>query len=410
MMRAVDVAIVGAGPYGLSVAAWLDQRTGAGADTVVIGQPMQAWAEAKPAAMFLKSDGFASNLSAPQPGATLGDHVRATGQAWHPTATRTSRATFVDYGRAFAASRVGAMLPTTVTALARTPQGFALETAHGDRLRARAVVLAVGIGHFATTPPALAGLPAPLASHSYGHHRFERFAGAHVAVIGGGASAVETAAFLAEAGARCTLLVRGATIAFNSVPMGRPRSAWQRVRSPSSGLGPGVKSWLCCAAPDLYRALPARHRLDFLHRHLGPRTPFEYRATIEQAVDVRTATVVLAADAAEGRVRLTCRSGDSAPFTLAVDHVIAGTGFRPDCARLPFLDPALAAAIRAEQGYPVLDAGFQTSVPGLFVAGPAAAGSFGPLLRFVHGAGFAAPRVAGAIRRHLTAGITGRAA
>lgn len=409
-MRACDVAVIGAGPYGLSVAAWLDGGPGPRLDTCVIGEPMQAWAEAKPAAMFLKSDGFASNLAAPGPGSTLGDYARAAGLAYHPTATRTSRETFVAYGRRFAHDHVAAIEPTTVTALARDGAGFALRTAAGTMLHARAVVLAVGIGHFAAIPPVLADLPAEHASHSYGHHRFDRFAGAHVTVIGGGASAVEAAAFLAEAGARVALLVRGAKLSFNSGPMGAPRSLWQRLRSPASGLGPGMKSWLCCNAPDLYRALPARRRLAFLHSHLGPRTPFEYRATVDRAVDVRTATEVERADVIDGRVVLACRGSNGARATIVTDHVIAGTGYRPDCRRLPFLDTDLAAAIEAEQGYPRLDAGFRTSVDGLYVVGPAAAGTFGPLLRFVYGAEFAAPRVAAAIRRSLGEAAMRRAA
>jgi cation diffusion facilitator CzcD-associated flavoprotein CzcO len=57
-----EVAIVGAGPYGLSLAAHLRS---AGADFRVIGHPMEAWRNHMPEGMLLKSDGFASNLYDP---------------------------------------------------------------------------------------------------------------------------------------------------------------------------------------------------------------------------------------------------------------------------------------------------------------------------------------------------------
>src|SRR5580704_4814025 len=64
----VEVAIVGAGPYGLSLAAHLG---GAGIQTRVFGRPMDSWRRHMPEGMLLKSDPFASNLSDPQDFYTL---------------------------------------------------------------------------------------------------------------------------------------------------------------------------------------------------------------------------------------------------------------------------------------------------------------------------------------------------
>jgi thioredoxin reductase len=396
-MEQIGVAVIGAGPYGLSVAACLDA---AGADYRLFGQAMHSWDSAMPAGMFLKSDGFASNLVTPRRGGTLADHCRARGLAYHPTATRTSRAEFVRYGRDFAARFVARHDTGDIARLTRVDTGFALTTTQGHAYRAQAVVLAVGIRHFAAMPPVLAALPPHLVSHSFGHVHVDRFAGRDVTVVGGGASAVELAAALAHAGARARLLVREDRVQFNSGPMGAPRSLWKRLRHPSSGLGPGMRSWLCCAMPGLYRHLPASRRLRFLGSHLGPRTPFEYRATVERAVEVITGVSIETAEADGNAVRLACRLADGRPRAITTDHIIAGTGYRPDCRRLPFLDPALAGAIACEEGYPVLDARFATNIPGLHVVGLAAAGSFGPLMRFVHGAGYAAPRLARALARH----------
>ena len=63
-MNNCQLAIVGAGPYGLSIAAHLRER---GVNFRIFGTPMRTWREQMPRGMLLKSDGFASNLSDPQP-------------------------------------------------------------------------------------------------------------------------------------------------------------------------------------------------------------------------------------------------------------------------------------------------------------------------------------------------------
>jgi hypothetical protein len=80
-----------------------------------------------------------------------------------------------------------------------------------------------------------------------------------------------------------------------------------------------------------------------------------------------------------------------------VDHLVSGTGYEPDLDVIPFLDRALARRLRRIQRSPKLNAHFESSVNGLYFVGAAAAFSFGPLLRFVAGAEFAAPTVV----RHL---------
>ena len=79
---------------------------------------------------------------------------------------------------------------------------------------------------------------------------------------------------------------------------------------------------------------------------------------------------------------------------LNVDQVIAATGFKVDVQRASLLSPELRAAIDVQQGWPTLSSRFETSVPGLYMIGPAAAGSFGPMLRFAYGARFVARRLA----------------
>ncbi len=108
------------------------------------------------------------------------------------------------------------------------------------------------------------------------------------------------------------------------------------------------------------------------------------------------------------RLGLTTAAGES--VVLDVAHVIAATGFEPDLARLELLDAGLRAALDTvgESGTPELSAGFESTWPGLFFAGLLTAPSFGPSMRFVHGAGFTAGRLVRGVRKRL--GARGRPA
>jgi hypothetical protein len=85
---------------------------------------------------------------------------------------------------------------------------------------------------------------------------------------------------------------------------------------------------------------------------------------------------------------------------VRADHVISATGYRVDLDRLSFLDGAVRRSIATVADYPVLDAHLQSTVPGLHFVGAASALAFGPVVRFVLGAGFTS-RV---LERHLVPG------
>jgi hypothetical protein len=98
------------------------------------------------------------------------------------------------------------------------------------------------------------------------------------------------------------------------------------------------------------------------------------------------------------------RRGDRVALQLAggtgvFDHVLLATGYHVDVARIPFLPSTLAAAIACSDGSPVLSRALESSVSGLHFTGAAAVSSFGPLLRFIAGASFAAERIAQTVAR-----------
>jgi hypothetical protein len=292
-----------------------------------------------------------------------------------------------------------------VTRLSLLPGGFSLTLDDDAVFSARRVVLAVGITHFAFIPPELRGLGERV-THSSAHRIFGGFVGKRVAVIGAGASAVEVAAGLVDAGADVHLVARRAEIPFWNAPDpdASGPSWWQRIRQPSSGLGPGIGNRLCQSFPDWFRRLPPGYRLRIVREHLGPASGWWLRDKVLGGADVRTMTAVRSARAGNDTVVLTTTDRSGKAAEVEVDHVICGTGYRADIDRLAFLDGAVRVAIKRIGAGPALSRNFESSVSGLHFIGSAAAGTFGPLMRFVVGAEFAVPRVAAHLASRSGAG------
>ena len=390
----VETAIIGAGPYGLSLAAHL---AAAGAEFRVFGSPLASWRAHMPKGMQLKSDGFASNISSPDPRSTLKAWCAARGQAYHDNTMPVALSTFVDYSAWFQQHYVPMLEDTEVVSLARNGNGFSLWLEDGDMVRARRVVLAVGLTWFKHMPKALAGLPPELASHSYDHHDLSVFKGKKLLVLGAGSSSVDSAVLAGEAGAEVTLVARAPAIAYHSMPDPDAVSWLKAITHPSSGIGPGWRSFMCSNAPRLFRRMPAPLRLRATRRHLGPAPGWFMRGKLTATTHL--AQTIESVQAYGSRVLVTARGPDGRVVQVVADHVLSGTGYRPDLRRLPFLESSLRQEIAQLEHTPHLTDHFETSVPGLYATGLLAANAFGPLMRFMVGAEYAAPRMAAHIMR-----------
>ncbi|MFC0543404.1 NAD(P)-binding domain-containing protein [Kutzneria chonburiensis] len=379
-----SVAVIGAGPYGLSIAAYLRDY---GVNTRVFGIPLDTWRSHMPAGMLLKSDGFASNVYGPKAVGTLVEYCQERSIPYHETDIPVPLEVFSDYAVDFQRRFVPDLEEVLVTSLSRNGNGFRLKLTDGQEVLADRVVCAVGISHFAVRPTELAGLRPELVSHAYDHHDLSQFAGKHVTVIGAGSSAVDTAVLLSDNGATVSLVARSNVVKFGGKP--EPRGLWEKLRSPSSGVGPGLRNWLCEAMPSLFRFLPGEFRLRLIKTHLGPKSPWHMKARFDANVQTHLGRSIVAAREVDGRVELNL-GGE----TLTTDHVLTATGYYPDLARLEFLDDGLRRAVRSHARMPMVSKWFESSVRGLYFVGPAAVNTFGPLMRFMVGAEYVAPRVA----------------
>lgn len=395
MKPIVEVAIVGAGPYGLSIAAHLAK---ANVPHRIFGYPMQSWKSHMPKGMFLKSEGFASNLYDPDQAFTLAQYCREKNHPYADVGLPVPLEIFAAYGAEFQRRLVPNLEASEISSLQRMADGFELTTENGEKLQARKVVVAAGISYFSYLPPALQHLPAALVTHSSQHSDLSSFRGRKVAVVGAGASAVDTAAILHESGAEVELVARAPEIAFHNPPV-EPRPLRQQIMNPRSTIGLGWRSRLCTDAPLLFHAMPAKFRFRVLKSHLGPAPGWFVKDKVVGHVSMHLGASLAQVEARGDRVslKLSSRGRDE---EIVVDHVIAGTGYRVSLQRLALLDDDLRRQIRALNEAPVLSRSFESSVAGLYFVGLAAASCFGPLLRFACGAEFTARHLS----RHLTAG------
>ncbi|MGW5582627.1 NAD(P)-binding domain-containing protein [Streptomyces sp. NPDC003857] len=383
------VVVIGAGPYGLSTAAHLKAR---GLHVRVFGSTMASWAENMPAGMLLKSPPSASVLSAPTQGFTLDDYCRQTGETRLTGHDQVPVEMFARYGRWFAEQWVPEVENVRVLGVDRQADGFHLKLASGEELRAAAVVVASGMDGFAYVPEALSALvPEGLVSHSSQHADLGKFADRDVVVVGAGQSAQESAALLHEAGARVQLVARTPKLVFGAGPTTPPH--WQ----PDTPLGRSWGLYAVVHQAAAFRFLPEATRLRLVRRVLGPFGSWWLKPRLDGLVPVHLGQHVTGAAQVGDGVALAVRDSDGLTRTIETGHVLAATGYRVRLDALDFVAPELRSELARTGGFPTLDAGLQSSVPGLYFTGIQAAGTFGPLLRFTCGTTFAAPRLAAAV-------------
>jgi thioredoxin reductase len=398
----IDVAIVGAGPYGLSLAAHLRD---AGVPHRVFGLPMALWRSAMPRGMMLKSQGFASNLSAPRGTHTLEAFCAEENRPYRYYGLPVRLQDFVDYGLWFQQRLVPELEEALVTKIVSDGDRFSLTLNNGESLTAHNVVVATGVEHFNKMPAQLAELSPGVCTHSSAHTDLARFDGKEVAVMGAGQAALESAALLHEAGAHVQVIARAAGVRWNGPPLAPDRRLSQRLREPEAGVGSGWATWFYSNHPQLFRRLPRSTRVSRARTALGPAGAAWLRTRVENEFPVVTGHQMNWATEDSSGVRLGLSGPGYAEREIRADHVIAATGYRPDLERLTFIDRDLRSAVRTIDDSPWVGAHYQSSVPGLYFVGPAVAPSYGPVMRFVYGSDHAVRAVSSKLsatrRAHL---------
>ncbi len=378
-----DVVILGAGPYGLSAAAHL--RSVEGLDVRVFGEPMSSWKQNMPAGMFLRSNLVASRIADPRDSLTL-EAFQPENAGQFPNHLPIEQ--FIEYGMWFQQQAVPDVERKKISVVEPGASGFQIILENGKNLTTRRLVIAAGLGPFAKRPPEFVKLPPALVSHTSEQSDFRVFSGKQVLVVGCGQSGLESAALLRENGAQVEVIGRERHIHWLFGPTSqllheRLGKGVRNLLYAPTDVGPAGISQLL-ARPELLRTLP-RSLQDRLLKRATRSAGARWLVDRVRGVPIRLGRTVTAVAAAGDQVKIRLDDGSE----RTVDHVLLATGYNIDISRYEFLAPRLLAAIRRNNGFPKLGPGLESSVSGLHFLGAPAIWSFGPILLFISGTGYA---------------------
>jgi cation diffusion facilitator CzcD-associated flavoprotein CzcO len=382
-MDSYDVTVIGAGPYGLSAAAHL--RAVKGLEVRVFGEPMSFWSENMPQGMFLRSNWTATQIASPGKNLSLESFQAEEG---HGFKTPVPLDGFVAYGLWYQRQAVPDLDRRRVVSVEPDHPGFRVTLGDGETVKTRRVVVAVGIGSFARRPSEFESLPKCLVSHTSDHRDLTKLVGKRVIIVGGGQSALESAALLYEAGAEVEVIARTEKIHWlqgwaSKTLHHRLGRLTSRLLYAPTDVGPAGISQLM-ARPDLLKYLP-RPVQDKLRRRSTRPAGARWLVDRLQPVRINLGCSIESVRCQGEQVRLHLGDGSE----RIADHVLLGTGFHIDVSKYRFLDANLIREMRRVNGFPLLKSGLETSIPGLHILGAPGVYSCGPLLQFVSGTTYA---------------------
>ncbi len=374
-----DLLIVGAGPFGLAVAA---QASHFGIDHVIVGKPMEFWKQNMPAGMYLRSacDWHLDPANIHTIDKFL-EERRQTATDVEPL----SLDFYLSYAEWFQKQKRITPLPLHIQRLDFADDRFTATTASGDTIEACNVVIAPGFTHFTNIPAELKSrLPAGRFIHTCEFVDFSAARAKRYLIIGGRQSAFEWAALLIEAGARAVYIThRHDSPAFAAAD-------WSWVNPLVDAIGDN---------PSWFRSLSQAEKDDINHRlwaegRLKVEPWLESRLNNDRVrVLPRTEVVKCVEDDRELNVTLT--NGD----TITCDQIVLATGYKVNIARLPILAAGnILNQLEIKNGFPVLDEHFQTSIKGLFITSMPATQDFGPFFAFTISARVSAKLIGEAVK------------
>ena len=356
-----DLLIIGAGPFGLAVAA---QASHLGIDHVVAGRPMEFWKQNMPAGMYLRS-ACDWHLD-PTNIHTIDNFLAERGQTAKDVEP-LSLDFYHSYAEWFQKKKQISTVPWHIQRLEVANGHFNAVTADGETIEARNVVIAPGFKHFTNVPAELKSrLPAGRYVHTCDFVDFSSARGKRYLIIGGRQSAFEWGALLIEAGASAVCIShRHDSPAFAAAD-------WSWVNQLVDAIGDN---------PSWFRRLSQTEKNDINHRlwaegRLKVEPWLESRLN-DDRVQVLPRTEVIECVEKNGALDVRLSNGE----TITCDQIVLATGYRVDIARLPILAGVLDQ-LETRNGFPVLDEHFQTTINGLFMTSMPATQDFGPFFAF----------------------------
>ena len=377
----IDLLIVGAGPFGLAIAA---QAAHLGIEYLVVGKPMDFWRRNMPPGMFLRSS-WDWHLD-PLDVHTIENFLKSRGQTTAGIEP-LSLQFYLEYAEWFQKQKGITARPLIVERLDRSVenQSFIATTNTGEVIEARSVALAPGFRYFPNVPEELkARLPAGRYEHTCEFVDFSSAADKRYLIVGGRQSAFEWAALLVEAGAHSVYISHRHDSPSFAV------SDWSWVEPLVDRMNDD---------PNWFRRL-SQDEKDTLNRRLWAEGRLKLETWLEprirnDRVKVLPRTEIIKCIDQNGELLVTLSDGQQ----VTCDQIVLATGYKVEIGRIPFLaNGNMLAELDTRNGFPVLDDFFQTSVPGLFITSMPATQDFGPFFGFTVSVRASAKRICNAVK------------
>ena len=358
-----DVLIVGAGPFGLAIAALASEKQ---IEHTIVGRPMEFWRRHMPQGMYLRSacDWHLDPLNVD----TIDRFVELQGKTTKDVEP-LSLDFYLSYVDWFQDQKQIQPLPLYIKRIDQISDHFLATPEDDTPIRAQRVVLAPGFRHFANVPTDIEKRLSPCSfQHTCEFVDFKRAAGKRYLIIGGRQSAFEWAALLLESGAAAVHLShRHDSPAFKVAD-------WAWVTELVENL---VQN------PKWFRDLSSEEK-ETIDRKLWSEGRLKIEPWLEARLDsdrvkIWPRTELVKCDQTGDDCRIELNNGES----LEVDEIILATGYKVDIGRLPYLaNGNILNRLETRNGFPVLDDHFETSIPGLFITSMPATQDFGPYFGF----------------------------
>jgi lysine/ornithine N-monooxygenase len=361
-----DILIIGAGPFGLAMAAYARHL---GLDHQLAGNPMEFWKMNMPRGMFLRS---ACDWHLDPIGKDTVENFLSTQGLTAAQVEPLSLEFYLRYAQWIQRQKGIEPLVAYIRRLDYSAKSarFQATTEDDQIINANHVVVAVGFKYFKHLPGEIVRhLPQGRVSHTCDLVTFSELRDKRCLIIGGRQSAFEWAALVHEAGAAAVHVCHR-----HDSPEFRA-SDW-------SWVSPLVD--LIAKDPGWFRRLSAAEQ-----EELNARLWAEGRLKVEPWLEPRVCNdtiklwprcqVVGCIAEPDGGLAVKFDNGEA----VVVDQVIAATGYKVNMARVPFLAAGnILEKLTTRNGFPVLAENFESNVPGLFFTSMTAVQDFGPFWGF----------------------------